>query len=366
MKIGIVTMYFGNRNYGGNLQAYALCCVLNDMGHKAEIVSFYNKNKVRFILSSTKQFFLSFRNGVSKKIRVRNKAIKSFNISIPHTKLFFPETIKKANKHFDCFIVGSDQVWNPDWLDEYTTLNFADNDKVKISYAASLGKINLSDKQRAILKQAIDNTNYISLREKENISLVKELTDKPIKWVLDPTLLLDKDHWDMIVSDRLINCEYMFCYFLRGDRPIIDVAVSYAKSRNLKIVTFPYLNGCLEDGDANFGDYRLYNVSPKDFISLIKYASFIMTDSFHATVFAHIYKKEFIVLSKNGNEMGCRMSSLTEIFGTENRYLNDYRLLTFEYLQSLDSLPYKVDCEKYLKLKEESLSFLKGALLNDR
>ena len=366
MKTGIVTLYYGNRNYGGNLQAYALCRVLNDMGHEAKVVSYCNNSRAHYILSSVKQYVLSLKNDTSRKIKTRKKALKTFNESIPHTKLYFPETISKVNKYFDCFIVGSDQVWNPDWINVYNSLGFVEDGKRKISYADSIGKTILTDSQLDILKKVLDRMDRISIREKENLTLLKGVTDKSIEVALDPTLLFDREEWDEIASDRMIADEYIFCYFLRDDKKLREIAREYASSKGLKIVTLPYLNERFGECDKDFGDHRLFNVSPKDFISLVKYSSFVITDSFHAAVFSHVFGREFIVSSKKGNEMGCRLKSLTELFGTENRYLNDHDLLTPEYLNNLEKIPFVIKKEKYSELKERSLTFLKEAIGNDR
>ena len=366
MKIGIVTMYYGNRNYGGNLQAYALTRTLKNMGHDVCVVSFYDKNKTHFILSAVKGFLIKGKNNVSEQIAFRNKKILSFNKSIPHTKLYFPNNIGKANKQFDCFIVGSDQVWNPDWINVYNSLEFVEDGKKKISYAASIGKTVLTDEQLDVLAKVLKRMDYISIREKENLPSLEGVTDKPIEVVLDPTLLFGRQDWDEIASDRMIADDYIFCYFLRDDKKLREIALEYARSKGIKIATLPYLNGQFRECDKDFGDHRLFDVSPEDFISLVKYSSFVITDSFHAAVFSHIYEREFVVSSKNGNKMGCRLKSLTEIFGTENRYLNDHELLTIEYLRDLEQSPYLIKTDKYPELKEKSLTFLKEAIGNDR
>ena len=364
MRIGIVTLYYKNNNYGANLQAYALNRVISEMGYKPKHISYYGSNRAHYFFSNVKHFLLSRKNTISRNIEKRNSDIRRFNKTIPHTKLFFKKNIEKSNKNFDCFIVGSDQVWNPEWMDKFTSLAFTFNDKLKISYAASIGKVNLNNEQVSKLKKVLDNINSISVRERENISLLESLTDKKVVCTLDPTLLLDKKQWEEISSDRLIDEEYIFCYFLRGDTIFRDIANDYSKLKKLRIVTLPYLNGKFRACDQGFGDYRLFNISPRDFISLVKYSSYVITDSFHAVVFSHIYERPFIVATKKDDEMGCRMKSLVELFGTENRYLNDFSFFTLDYLKELEKNKYILKTEKYEQLKEKSLKFLEESLNN--
>lgn len=364
-KIGICTLYYKNRNYGANLQAYALQAVINSFGFSAEIISYYNNTKWHGLLSEIKQS-LRKRKLHDNDIRIRNNRIDQFNMSLSHSELFYSNTIYRARLNYDCFITGSDQVWNPDWINAYTSLEFVGRSKLTLSYAASTGRIHFDQMQREKLKKAMENTQYISIREKESIPELKRLTHKKIEYVLDPTLLLSRDDWNKICSHRLIEEEYMFCYFLSDNTNIRKVACEYARHRKLKLVTLPFLNGTYRKADDGFGDYALYDVSPKELLSLFRYASFVMTDSFHAAVFSHIYAKEFVVSGGGKDEMGCRMLSLTELFGTETRYIKEHQDVSVDKLIALEKETLKLRYDYYDMMKEKSLNYLKGALSDDK
>ena len=130
-KIGICTLYYQNRNYGANLQAYALRYTLEKLGVNAELVPYYYRTRVRRLLSSIKQSLK--KNSISKNVEKRNRVIDEFNNLIPHSKVYYSNTIHKANKYYDCFITGSDQVWNPDWINKYLSLDFVEDGKVTAS-----------------------------------------------------------------------------------------------------------------------------------------------------------------------------------------------------------------------------------------
>lgn len=360
-RIGICTLYYENSNYGANLQAYALIRIITSLGYEADMISYYYSNQLRYLCRNLKHSFKR-KSQVSKCIEVREKAVKRFNNAIPHSRLFYSNTIKDSNNEYDVFITGSDQVWNPDWINSFLALDFVEDNKKTISYAASIGKINLNDEQKNKLQIAIDNTDYISIREKESIQSLQNLTSKKIEYVLDPTMLLNKSEWDEICSNRIVLEDYLFCYFLGKNEILRNTAKEYAKQKGLKIVNIPYMNEANQQVDRNFGDYSLSDVSPEDFLSLIRYASFVITDSFHGAVFAHIYQRRFIVSSEKGNEMGCRMQSLVCLFGTENRYINDHNLVTNRLLSELEDTPLEFKYEQYEKMKNKSLNFLKESL----
>lgn len=360
-KIGICTLYYKNRNYGANLQAYALSSVLRNMGNEVELVNYYYSTKFHRILSAIKQT-VKKKDKIEGDIKKRNKVVDSFNKSIPHSKVYYVNTIDRANSNYDCFITGSDQVWNPDFINRYMSLEFTDGTKPTAAYAASTGKIVLNEDQKKKLKIALEHTKYVSIREKDSILALKEITEKPISYVLDPTMLLTAKEWDNICSERLIKEDYLFCYFLGGNENLRKVARKYADARRLKLVTLPYLNATYRKVDEGFGDYPLYEVSPKDFLSLIKYASFVMTDSFHATVFSHLYERPFVVSGKKEDQMGCRMKSLVELFGTEERYFTDHSMVSVNGLQKLEGRPMLINWSLYEVMKKQSIEFLKRAV----
>ena len=362
-KIGICTQYFENTNYGGNLQAYALQKMVNSWGYDAVMISYYNGTRLHRALAQIKHMFRKI-DKVSINVRKRRRTIAAFTQTIPHSKIYYVDTIFQANKVFDSFITGSDQVWNPDWLNRLTSLDFVDKKKTTVAYAASTGRVSLNPEEKEKLRRAIANTKHISIREKESIPSLQELTHKKIEAVLDPTLLYRGKEWNTICSERIVNEDYLFCYYLGGNENLRKTAVEYAKRRGLKVVALPYLNGKYRIVDDGFGDYALYEISPQDFLSLIRYASFVMTDSFHAAVFSHLYEREFIVSSERDNEMGCRLKSLTELFGTVERYVADHDMVTIDRLVSLEQLPSQLKWEQYELIRQRSIVFLKEALNN--
>ena len=362
MKIGIATQYYRNYNYGANLQAYALVKVCNDLGHEAEQISFMNCGKFHFLLSKLKEFSLFlFKFGFSK----RRKAIRQFNKLIPHSRLYFQNELKLVDDKYDFFIVGSDQVWNPNSLNDFYKLSFVQN-KPKISFSASLGRKELSDSESKEFKCFLSDYSRVSVREHSSVALLEEITKRKIDLTLDPTLLLSYEEWDMLSSDFSIKDDYIFCYFLNDNMQDRTIAMDYAKKEGLRIVTLPYLSYKKRICDDDFGDLRLYNITPNDFISLIKNAKFVFTDSFHACVFSHIFRKDFIVFNDKNSEAGSRLETLTKMFNTSERYITSNMSINHSYLKSLPKMKSIYESDVYNKLLKNSYDYLKDLLLYDK
>jgi hypothetical protein len=360
MKIGVITLYRDNVNYGANLQAYALCEILRELGVDAEQICYYDNNCIHKVISDLFDYARSFKT--SKELRKRKKTIGIFRDTIPHSKLYFKNTVIKANERYDAFIVGSDQVWNPSWLTSIFKLDFASSDKRRISYAASIGKLELNEREAGIFSGFLENFDYISVREPESIEMLSKFTKKRISWALDPTMLISREGWDKICKPKYIFDKYIFCYFLKDNQDERDIASQYAKNHNCKIVTLPYLSYQYRRCDDGFGDYLLYEVDPALFISLIKHADYVFTDSFHAAVFSHLYEKELVIFGQPGQQSNVRMQSLTKLFGTEERHIYEAERISIKTIEDFSQIQYGKKNSELQYMKEESVCFLRRAL----
>ena len=271
-KIGIITHYYGSKNYGGLLQAYALCRVLNDSGYEAEQISYdlstYKpfqlslvnlKGAIRDQLSIAYHYMLDQK--IKKLIDCRKDAIRSFAKLIPHSNNVYNDiTIEQCNDVYDIFITGSDQVWNIDWYYPAYFLNFVTANKIKMSYAASVSKNELTVEQALVIKEHLSDYKAISVREQSTVGLLSDISPVPVQWTLDPTLLLSDDQWDEICSPRLIDEKYVFCYFLGNSEESRNIATQFAKRHCLKLVTLPYLSGHYRACDRKFGEIQLFDI----------------------------------------------------------------------------------------------------------
>lgn len=401
IKIGIVTLYYKSTNYGGNLQAYALEKYLNNKGYNALQICFDNSQKFRtknkpikyvqrygliklsrrisdhFIaaLKQTKNKCCSFVFGANKNLKIRKQAFKDFREkTILHTeKIFTTENIFDCTD-FDVYICGSDQVWRG--ITEYTPyaglnvcywLNFVSKEAKKISYAASVGLKEIPLGAYEKIKQALSSFDAISVREESTKAELNTILGgiKPVYCVLDPTFLLPREHWDSISGANPYNKEkYVFAYLL-GDKKKDRVCITkFAKQTGLKIITIPYLLNKYRGCDRAFGDIQISDVSPNLWISLIRDAQYVFTDSFHAGVFSLLFHKQFYIFKRfrdnDKGSMNSRIQTLTSTFQVEDTVISND--LTPEEILSIDRINYD-RFEKILAGKrKESEEFLISAI----
>lgn len=383
MKIGIITHYYQSTNYGGNLQAYALCKKLLDNGIQAEQISFSflsGNGMSRYARFAEASFMENVKKAWNYACAINNKyqtqyndrkiannllsrkaAVLTFNkVCIPHSeRVYTAKTIQDCVDYYDGFITGSDQVWNPLWYFPPFFLNFVPVGKKKLSYAASISQSELSLEQREIFRENLKDFSAISVREASAAELIQDLSQVCVTQVLDPTLLLSNSEWDTICAERMIREPYLFCYFMEADQSMREKATSYAKRKHLKTVTLPHLSGHFRMCDANFGDIQLYDVSPECFLSLIKYADEIFTDSFHGTAFSCLYQKQFLVFARSGQMgMDTRITSLMSLFHTEKRFCNSEEWVSLAYIEGLAPIDYSHPLPEFEKMKRHSEKFL--------
>lgn len=366
MKVALIPLLYEEYNFGGLLQFYALQKALLKLDTTVEILYVKNetnicskKNRaffwkrmllfpIRFFYKMRKFFFFHLNYG--ERIRKTKEFKKKFYLPV--------RKFKKNVSIYDAYICGSDQIWNPNWARERAFLSFAPSNKRKIIYAASIGCESLTDFQKKCFKSYVEKLDYISVREYS----AKEILDsfvknKKIDVVLDPTLLLTVDEWDEL-TENVGYSNYLFVYFLGNVAAYQKDIIEFAKKKNLKIVNIACAS--FEKIEKNtFGDIIIDNAGPKTFISLIKNASFVVTDSFHASVFSVLFKKEFIVLKRFGADMQGRIETLLKNFHLPSRIVSK---LDFDLLNSFDMIDYGKNDFLQKEMMNVSYDFLKKAL----
>lgn len=282
-KIGILTHYYRSDNYGGVLQAYALCKVFRNLGYKAEQVCIpvvceqFDEGRPRSVLVHKKSVparalnkFQRIFFGVDRICRERKQRIIDFAESvIPHSeRVYSNETIEEALGYYDVFVTGSDQVWNTDYYVPAFFLEFVPEGRTKFSYAASIAKKSLSFKEREFFINVLRNYTGVSVREDDAVKLLESCSPVKVKSVLDPVLLLDKTEWNEMADEQFLKDKYIFCYFLGQNEVSRKIAEEYKKRTGSRIVTMPYLNKEYSKKDRMFGDVKIDAATPPQFIHL--------------------------------------------------------------------------------------------------
>ena len=351
--IGIITLYYKNYNIGGLLQAYALQKILSNLNieseqvrvwhYKREYITFQNKvsRKIGHIIKNPiKEAKVTINNSNLKKRRkliqdellIRENLMEQFMDRIPHSnEVYDIYNISESLQLYNGYIVGSDQIWNDDYItQDYMKINmlsFVPNTILKMSYAASIGKHNNFKDWFINDLDYLKKFDTISVREKTANAFLKNRKIESIV-TLDPTLLLEKDEWNKFVNKEKLECksQYVFTYFLGKDKENRIIAEKIAQRKNLSIVNFAHAINYFRDEDKYYGDYKIIEYSPDDFINYIANAKIVITDSFHAAVFSIIFNKEFWIvprLDDSGiSSMNSRLNDLLEAYGIQERYIN--------------------------------------------
>ena len=369
MRIGVLALQL-RYNFGGILQAYALQKTLNDLGHKAvhidqhryvTIGPWYKKYPIYLKRAIRKYLFgenLIVRadvaiNNTTKAIATHTDPFIDKHIKRIYTKDF--SNIKKGK--FDAIVVGSDQVWRPQYFFskiENAYLEFTkDWDVKRIAYAASFGteEWEYNEEQTANCAALLKKFNAVSVRESSATVLCKEKLGAEALHVIDPTMLLEKEDYIKLFkeTDTVKSDGNLLCYILDKGKEKDAIIENIAKEKQL---TPFFVNSRYEEHDAPIEE-RIQQPVEK-WLRAFYDAEFVITDSFHACVFSILFNKTFIVYGNKERGLA-RFHSLLELFGLEDRIVTSPEDVSKIALTPIDWN--KVN-NIHKHMKEKSLSFL--------
>ena len=343
MKIGIMTFWLSEDNYGQLLQCFALQKYLRNAGHDAYIIRYDPKKdnlKTPFWRRILKVFnpvelYEFFSNKKKKKDDdwdnqnnpryfedFRNKYIKQSE------RIYFSygELVKNPPEA-DIYIVGSDQVWNTfngsinkiiNKIKAYL-LDFGSPSIKRIAYAASFGKEMIDDASIRVFTPLLKRFNYISVREKTGIDICKKCGIDNAEWAPDPTILLDADVYRSMYKNETIRKperSYCFLYYLGNECDFsLQSIYDWAERKNLEII---YITG-----NSRHDKFTKNYLTIPEWICLLEGSEYIITNSYHGVIFALLFEKKFGIIPLKGRDksMNGRFDSLFELFKIEKRFM---------------------------------------------
>lgn len=323
-KVGILTFH-NVINYGGVLQCMALQDFLQTCNYEVEVINYKSKHidaNNKLINFSSMPYLiksiLTFPFNYIRKTKY-NKFIKN-NLNLTNEIKNYDELKKLCEETYDYIIIGSDQVWNSEITGKESDVYFLENINVKkLSYAASTGDDKISDINRIIK----NNSDFVAISVREE-STYKKLLSKNIKAELniDPTLLLKTDYWNTKTTIATVNNDNCLLLYILGKNDKINQFCDFIrKEKKIKnIYTF---------SKQKFGIKGIKSIAtsgPLEFLNYFKSSKYILTNSFHGTVFSIIFKKEFFVMLPPKRPE--RIISLLNKLGLENRIIYDIENLT--------------------------------------
>ena len=340
--IGTITTHAA-LNYGAVLQAYALRKYVEEQGYDCNVINYIpghvdKSYKLISIPKSPKGLVLSTFQAINysqrKKIKKRFESFREEFIKVSGERIKTHGDLVDTVNKYDLIICGSDQIWSPVLhdFDEGYFLSFPEVKIRRVSYAASFGQDVVDEKFIPELKRRLTCFTDFACREYTAQKLVKRLTDKDAEMVLDPVFLLDNVEWEKIMDPRKTSEPYNLIYFLSNPGQSPFAIKKYAESNNSEVISIGF-----SPRDFKYGINCNYSLGPREFLSAIASADFVLTNSFHCTAFAILMKKNFYTrISSSKDSRNNRMISLLTDLGLEDRLYVDKDADKLDFNKSID------------------------------
>lgn len=366
MKFGIIT-FASAHNYGAFYQVYAMQTYLEKLGHKVDIINYRpnsidkvyklykfkpkmrKKKKIKYFVKRTWNLLTKEKWKTVKYLRFE----KAIRYDLNTTKVF--RTLKELKEYefeYDYILAGSDQIWNFDLTkkcDPSYFIDFGKKDIVRIAYAASVGRDELSPTEGELFKKYLKNFDHISIREETTLGAIQPLTEKEVRVVQDPTFLVGKDVYDQFkTKSKYAKKKYVYVHFIGGpDDDVIATATQIAE-----ILGVPVLHNSKQGLFENELDSRMC-ISPSSMLSVIEKAEFVVSNSFHFTVLPIIYQKEFATIAHK--QRPGRMQNLLKNLELSDRLVIDSSSLNFQVGELIN---YEAVNQKIEDLRAGSIKYI--------
>lgn len=357
-KVGIITFH-NSYNCGSMLESYAIEKHLLNKGIDCEIINFSSdkqKELYSVFLKNT-----SLRNIIknivifplSRRIKNNNKLYEQFkNDNMILSKKY--NTDDKIDDKYIVTVAGSDQIWNIDIKDSDDNyfLPWAKKSR-KVAYAPSFGA-------KRIENYTTDSSKYyaflsafdaLSIRENNGQKWLEEFVEKKVPVLIDPTLLLNKEDYELIEDNEydIPKKDYIFFYCPKFNKEICKLVKSISQKYNLPVIVWSTKSYCLKLGYL-YGFNLIKKESPSIYLKMIKNAKLVITTSFHGTIFSTIYRKNFWVI-KNGEMYGNddRVITLVNQLHISDRLIDSTFKEKFNYVKNVNYKEYDKELPKLQK-----------------
>lgn len=337
MKTSVVTIK-GLYNYGAVLQGYATCEYLNRIGCNVELIDYY---------PDTFESDTSILKKIAIQIvtRTKRKKLDDFvrkNINLSKKTYRNIQEIKKDSIQSDLYVVGSDQVWNSQLsegkLDPVYFLDFTDSGN-KVAFSSSIGRTDITEDELKEMKYYLDKFKAISVREQSAKDLLESVNVSNVVNVLDPVFLLQKEDYKKFIKPVKYD-RYLLVYSFERNETTQKLANEIAKKLNLKIIEVGIFKSKYDC------DKYVHDAGIEDFLSLIYYADYVVTSSFHGTAFSILLNKQFVSVAPSIRKT--RLENITNIFEISDR------LITEKSNYDINDLVEYIDYNEINKLVEQN------------
>lgn len=335
MKISIITIHYIH-NYGSVLQTYATQYLFEKAGYDVQIVDYVRPNcrqenilagqcmqdqrsggvrsypVIRHIMYYKRKYYLKRCDSVFHAF-----IAKYIHLSQPYNTM---ESLMQDPPIADVYCTGSDQMWNSIWNDGILKEHFlvyAPAGKKRIAFSTSFGRTELDKSELEITRSFIQKYDAISVREKSALDLLEQMGYRNGVHILDPTLIMTANDWASQLSIiPKINYRYVLTYGLNDNQELGTFARKIAKDNGLRLINIGL------SWRAYFNPGKTIQLpSVATFLSLIKHADYIVTDSFHGTAFSLNFNRQFFVFYPG--RFSTRLQSILSLTHQEHRAVSD-------------------------------------------
>ena len=354
-KIGLVTLY--ENNYGSILQCFATKTYIESLGFKCDLLyetfsraltarvyrkitlllkCLFHPTFLYCCLRRKKNNSVDLKNPVRQTRELMNVFVQDKIQPLSVDK----KTIKKIVNLYDYFITGSDQVWNVSFrIDEFRFLSFSSRKK-RIALAASFGVSEIPCYHKRKLKKLLNGFDYVSVRENEGVSIVKEYASSNVVQISDPTLMFSGEEWRAFLGkkDFFPSEKYILVHFLNEPNDIaLESVLWVSKKLKLTIVVIGYSYEKLK----KLNQFIFLDGGPEEYVSLISRAEYVFTDSFHSTLFSINLGIKFFTFNRQYlyKTQSVRVVELLDKFNMRDRLVDNLKSVATLYL---DGLPTQV------------------------
>ena len=269
-----------------------------------------------------------------------------------------------SNEKYDVFICGSDQIWYPFFLEndsqDYYFASFSN--KKKIAYAPSIGVKSMPEYLKTKMNKLVSQFSYISAREIEGCKILGDIVNKEVTHVVDPTLLLNSSQWAKLLSHTSIKGGYILLYLLTYNKKYVEVAFGFARQHKLPIKIF-----FTQKEYYTIPCEKIYGAGPIEFLNQIKNAEYMLTDSFHGSIFSYIFKTQFVTFKrfKDDSELSqnSRVENLLSELGLSQYLIGEDDCSRINRLEKID---FELAEQHINPLIGKSKSYLINALKDNR
>lgn len=398
MKKALLITWTDGCNYGTILQCYCLKNILENpsiveldgsnnimFNIKVNVLNYknVNKNKKSFKMKLKKMMNNSFNTNkkiINFKIKMHRYKIithsyrdnlqkrekifydfkkENFNY-YPETIIKDPSELKKIS-NFDYYIIGSDQVCNPNLLDPIYLLDWADKNKNKFSYAPSLCVSNIP-KEKEKFYSKLNEFNNISIREDNGIKKqLERISGKEVNVVADPVILYGRNALLKKCKKDEKNKKYILSYLLGNTKKTRKYFLNFGKENNIEMKSIIAVNPLHVSNDNILKKYAIWDVNPLEIVNKIFNAEVVVTDSFHVMVISTLLHKNFIILPRENStsQQNNRITSFLKMVGLEKRY--NFKPNKISEIDISEDEWQKVD-ERINIERQKSFNYLKNCL----